>query len=99
MQHFVPMNIGFDAIQRRDFITNHVSEFAVKLYSQEPEVPEAIVIADGGYGFLPKSRNFRILHQSFSMHKDRHMIVGLDGYIVDIQGPYFSDSKKMMPLF
>ena len=99
MQHFVPMNIGFDAISKRDFIANHFSEFANKLYNPEPAVPVAIVIANGGYGFLPNSRDFRTLRQSFSMHKHRsfiktHMIVGVDGYIVDIQGPYFSDSKN-----
>ncbi|KYN06089.1 hypothetical protein ALC62_02972 [Cyphomyrmex costatus] len=37
--------------------------------------------------------------QSFSLHKGRHLIkpvlvVAPDGYILDIQGPYFSDSRN-----
>lgn len=53
----------------------------------------------GTYVCIPKSSNFRSLRQSYSIHKGRHLlkpvlIVAPDGYILDIQGPYFSDSKN-----
>jgi len=58
-----------------------------------------IAIIDGTYVYIPKSTNFRALRQSYCVHKGRHLvkpvlIVAPDGYILDIQGPYFSDSKN-----
>ncbi|KYQ53566.1 hypothetical protein ALC60_00093, partial [Trachymyrmex zeteki] len=49
--------------------------------------------------YIQKSSNFRALRQSYCVHKGRHLIkpvliVAPDGYILDIQGPYFSDSRN-----
>ena len=42
---------------------------------------------------------FKALRQSFCVHKKKHLvkpslIVGPDGYILDIQGPYFSNAAN-----
>ncbi|XP_071653832.1 uncharacterized protein [Temnothorax longispinosus] len=99
MQRFVPTNIGLDAITRRDYVQRHVTNFANELYNPEPHIPRVIAYIDGTYSYVPKSSNFRTLRQSFSLHKGRHLlkpvlIVAPDGYILDIQGPYFSDSRN-----
>lgn len=99
MLRFVPQNIGFQAITREQFIQNHVSDFANELYNREPELRKAIVCIDGTYSYIPKSSNFRVLRQSYCVHKGRHLlkpvlVVGTDGYILDVHGPYFSDSRN-----
>lgn len=99
MQRFVPQNIGFDSITRENYIARHVTEFGNTLYNAEPNIPRVIAVIDGTYSYIPKSSNFRVLRQSFSLHKNRHLlkpvlIVALDGFILDIQGPYFSDSRN-----
>ncbi|KMQ84797.1 vacuolar protein sorting-associated protein 13c [Lasius niger] len=93
---FVPENVGFQAITRAMFIENHVTEFSNKLYNLQPETPQVIVAIDATYGYMHKSKNFRILRQSFSLHKHRHsikptVIVAPDGYILAGLEPYFSD--------
>lgn len=99
MQRFVPTNIGFNAITRESYIERHVTDFANVLYNPEPQIPRAITFIDGTYSYIQKSSNFRVLRQSYCVHKGRHLlkpilIVAPDGYIIDIQGPYFSDSKN-----
>ncbi|EFN69791.1 hypothetical protein EAG_03885, partial [Camponotus floridanus] len=99
MQRFVPTNIGFDAITREDYIARHVTQFANELYNPDPLTPRVIAIVDGTYTYIPKSTNFRALRQSYSIHKGRHLIkpvliVAPDGWILNIQGPYFSDHRN-----
>ena len=48
---------------------------------------------------MHKSSNFRALRQSYSMHKGRHLmepalLPAPDGDVLDIHGPYFSDSRN-----
>lgn len=95
-RRFVRENIGLEAINRVDFINQHVTPFANELYNGQPNIPRAIVICDAIYAYIHKSSNFRALRQSYSMHKGRHLlkpilIVVTDGYILAILGPYFSD--------
>ncbi|XP_043262240.1 uncharacterized protein LOC122403027 [Colletes gigas] len=99
LQRFVPMNIGFQAITRDEYITNHVTSFANELYNSEPSISKVIAYIDGTYSYINKSSNFRVLRQTYSVHKGRHLvkpalIVAPDGYILAIQGPYFSDSRN-----
>ncbi|XP_018394741.1 PREDICTED: uncharacterized protein LOC108773430 [Cyphomyrmex costatus] len=99
MQRFVPANIGFDAITRENYIARHVTEFANELYNPDPITPRVIGITDATYAYMPKSTNFRALRQSYSVHKGRHLvkpvlIVAPDGWILHIQGPYFSDHSN-----
>jgi len=97
MQRFVPANIGFRSLTREEHIDEHVTPFANILCKSNPERRQAIVYVDGTYS--PKSRNFRSLRQSHCQHKHRHLlkpalVVAPDWYILDIQGPYFSDSRN-----
>ncbi|EFN63420.1 hypothetical protein EAG_13279, partial [Camponotus floridanus] len=99
MQRFVPQNIGFQAITRNEFIERHVTDFANGLYNPQSNEPRIIAYIDGTYAYIHKSSNFRILRQSYCRHKGRHLvkpalIVAPDGYILTIQGPYFSDSRN-----
>ena len=92
LQRFVPMNIGFQAITRDEYITNHVTSFANELYNSEPSISKVIAYIDGTYSYINKSSNFRVLRQTYSVHKGRHLvkpplIVAPDGYILAIQGP------------
>ncbi|KAJ8685550.1 hypothetical protein QAD02_021343 [Eretmocerus hayati] len=99
MQRFVPTNIGFGSITREEFIQRHVTEFANVLYNPHPEEPQAILIIDGTYSYIFKSMNFRVLRQTYSHHKGRHLakpalIVGPDGHIVGVQDPHFADARN-----
>lgn len=98
-KRFVPNNLGFNAITRENYITRHVTEFVNELYNPNPNQPKAIAYIDCTYSKIEKNSNFRILRQSYCFHKKEHMvkpevIVAPDGYILAIQGPYFSDIKN-----
>lgn len=99
MQRFVPGNLGFEAITREQYITQHVTEFANYLYNDEPETRRVIAYMDGTYAPTEKNSNHRILRQTFSLQKKEHlvkpvMVVAPDGYILDVEGPYFADSRN-----
>jgi hypothetical protein len=99
MHDFVPKYLGLEAITRDQYIEKHVTEFSNQLYNADNTEKVAIATVDGTYLYIPKSSNWRVLRQSFSMHKGRHlikpvMLTAPDGYILDVHGPYFSDSKN-----
>ena len=99
MGRFVLENLGFGSITREEFIENHVTDFANRLYNPEPDERKAIVYIDCTYLDIEKSMCFKALRQSFCTHKKKHLvkpsvIVGSDGYILDIQGPYFSNAAN-----
>ena len=99
MGRFVLENVGFGAITRQEYIERHVKPFANELYNPDPQVPRVIACIDGTYSHIDKSSNFRLLRQSFCLHKGRHLvkpalIVAPDGHILSVQGPYFSDSRN-----
>lgn len=102
MIRFVPDNLGINSNEARDreqFIQQHVTPFANELYNPEPNDPKAILYPDCTYLKVPRSRNFQVARQSYSMHKKYTLLkVGLvvapDGYILDVHGPYFSDSRN-----
>lgn len=99
LERFVPNNIGPGSITRQQFIDQHVTDFANELYNPEPEHRKAIVAIDTTYSYLQKSSNFRVLRQSYSIHKNRHLLkptvmVAPNGYFLGIWGPYFSDARN-----
>lgn len=99
LERFVPDNIGPQSINRQQFINQHVTDFANELYNPEPAERKAIVAIDTTYSYIHKSSNFRVLRQSYSLHKHRHLLkptllVAPDGYILAILGPYFSDARN-----
>ncbi|CAB0041034.1 unnamed protein product [Trichogramma brassicae] len=99
MLRFVPENLGLNAITRAQYIREHVTEFSNMLYNNEPHRPTAIVYIDGTYTYTYKSSNFRALRQTYCRHKGEHLVkpalmVAPDGYILDVHGPFFSDSQN-----
>lgn len=99
MLRFVPGNLGLEAITRDQCINLHVTEFANYLYNDAPETQRMIAYIDGTYAPTEKNSNHRILRQTFSMHKKDHllkpvMLVAPDGYIIDIEGPYYADARN-----
>ena len=99
MQRFVLQNIRFCSIARENYINKHVTVFTNALYNPESETRRAIIIFEGTYVYIPKCSNFQILRQSYCLHKGRHLLqllllVASDGYILDIQGPYFLDCRN-----
>lgn len=68
-QRFVLNNIGPASITRQNYITQHVTEFANILYNPQPDIPNVVAIIDSTYAYINKSTNFRVLRQSYSMHK------------------------------
>lgn len=99
LMRFVPQNIGLNAIGRQAYIENHVTEFTNQLYNTDPPNRVPIVYIDGTYAYIEKSSNFQTLRFSYCVHKGRHLVkpalvVAPDGYILDIHGPYFSDSQN-----
>lgn len=99
LQRFVLTNIGPESIRRQEFIMQHVTEFANKLYNPQPEEPKVVAVIDSTYAYIHKSKNFRVLRQSYSVHKNRHLlkptlIIAPDGYSLTIFGPYFSDARN-----
>lgn len=99
MIRFVNENIGFGAITREDYIERHVTPFSNQLYNDAPQNPKVIVYNDCTYLHIEKSSCFKALRQSFYVHENRHllkssMLVAPDEYILDIQGPYFSNATN-----
>lgn len=96
---FTRENIGFEAISRQEYIERHVTDFANHLYNTTPEDSRAIVYNDCTYLDIERSTCFKTLRQSYCTHKKKHlvkpsMLVAPDGYILDIQGPYFSNASN-----
>lgn len=96
---FVRENIGPESITRQAYIAQHVTEFSNALYNSQPNEARAIAIIDSTYAYIHKSSSFRVLRQSYSLHKHRHLlkptlVVAPDGFILAIFGPYFSDSAN-----
>jgi len=78
---------------------SHVTDFTNTLYNQEPEIRRAIIVLDRTYIRVPRNSNFRVMRQSFSPHKHYFllkpiMLVAPNGHILDVHGPYFSDSRN-----
>ena len=97
MTDFVPNNLGFHHITHEDFCKKHTTKTASTLFSSGPD--DAIVVLDGTYIYIQKSSDYVFQRRSYSMHKNRSLlksmvIVGTDGYILDIVRPYFADCSN-----
>ncbi|CAF4651489.1 unnamed protein product, partial [Rotaria sp. Silwood2] len=92
---FVPYNLGFNHISRREIIDQHTSAIASQLMCGD-EADKVIVVADSTYIFIQKSRNNNFQRKTYSLHKKRSLlkpmiVVSTTGYIIDCIGPFFSD--------
>ncbi|CAG2184344.1 IQSEC [Mytilus edulis] len=98
MQDFVPHFIGFQHISHEDFVRNHTTPIAKTLFANDSE-DAAIIVMDGTYIYLQKSADYEFQRLSYSLHKNRPLvkpmvIVGTDGYILSVLGPYFANGKN-----
>lgn len=94
MNDFVPLHLGFERISHDEFCRRHTTETASKLFGTN--INDAITVLDGTYIYIQKSADYSFQRRSYSIHKNRPllkpmMIVGTDGYILDVIGPYFAD--------
>lgn len=90
-QDFVIRHLGFNHISRDDIIA-HSLPVPSSLYSN-PLNPVAIVLCNGSYIYVQKSKNFLFQKRTYSLHKYKNLLKPFlitcpDGYITDICGPY-----------
>ncbi|XP_065939474.1 uncharacterized protein, partial [Magallana gigas] len=94
MKDFVPLHIGFQHISHEDFVSRHTTPLSKQLFSSHDD-DAAIIVLDGTYVYIQKSSNYTFQRMSYSLHKHRPLvkpmvIVGTDGYILSILGPYYA---------
>ncbi|CAC5408154.1 unnamed protein product [Mytilus coruscus] len=97
METFIPHTLGFQHVSPGDFVTNHTTPVAKQLFTTDPR--RAVIVLDGTYIYIQKSSDYHFQRMSYSMHKHRPLvkpliIVGTDGYILSILGPYFADGHN-----
>ena len=97
MEHFVPKFLGFSHMTRDEFVSKHTRPFVQHLLANG--MPVAVLVLDGTYIYIQKSGNYTFQRQTFSGHKHRPlvkpmMVVGTDGYIPSVLGPYLADGKN-----
>ena len=97
MTHFVLRYLGFQHMSRDDFIKEHTRSLVQEVLADGEKV--AAIFLDGTYLYIEKSSNYSFQRQTYSGHKHRSlikpmMVVGTDGYILSVLGPYLSDGKN-----
>ena len=96
---FVPDYLGFPHISRDEVIEHHTRPLARELFAKTMTENPAILVLDGTYIYVQKSKNFSFSKRSYSLHKHRPLVklmlvVTTTGYIVSMLGPYLADSKN-----
>lgn len=94
MDTFVPKHLGFQHISHQEFCDKHTTPVARTLFTKAED--EAVLLLDGTYIFIQKSGDYYFQRRSYSLHKNRPlvkpmMVVGSDGYILSVLGPYMAD--------
>lgn len=100
MKDFVPLHIGFQHISHEDFVSRHITPLSKQLFSSHDD-DAAIIVLDGTYVYIQKSSNYTFQRMSYSLHKHRPLvkpmvIVGTDGYILSILGPYYAKNNDAL---
>ncbi|XP_033756033.1 uncharacterized protein LOC117338794 isoform X2 [Pecten maximus] len=93
METLVPTHLGFGHLAHNDFIEKHTTPIAKELFTTGKE---AVLVLDGTYLYIQKSMDYKFQRMSYSLHKNRPlvkpmMVVGTDGYILSVLGPYLAD--------
>lgn len=99
MIRFVNENIGFGAITREDYIEWHVTPFSNQLYNDTSQNPKVIIYNDYTYLHIEKNACLKLCVNHFVSIKTDicskpSMLMAPDRYILDIQGPYFSNATN-----
>ncbi|CAF3534090.1 unnamed protein product [Rotaria socialis] len=89
-------NLGFGHVTREDVIGHHTTTIARELMCGGDSTDTAIIIIDGTYLYIQKSRNNEFQRKTFNLYKKRSllkpmMIVTTTGYSVACIGPFLSD--------
>ena len=96
MRLFVSLYLGFDCFTREDIIKNHTRPLAKSLLCADGE--KVILVLDGTYIYIQKSKNFSFQRRSYSLHKSRPLVkpmvvVTTTGHFVAILGPYLAKNN------
>ena len=96
MESFVPRHLGFQHISHQEFCEKHITPMARPLFTSTGNNNEAVLVLDGTYIYIQKSSDYDLQRKCYSLHKNRPlikpmMVVGTDGYILSVLGPYMSD--------
>lgn len=109
MEHFVPLHIGLQHLNRKDVIRRNLS-IPNALFGNpngSDQTRPAITICDGTYIYIEKSSNYFYQKETYSLHKYVNLVkpflcVCTDGHIIDVIGPYAAtqtDAEIMKDLF
>ncbi|CAC5365557.1 unnamed protein product [Mytilus coruscus] len=95
MQSFVPSFLGFNHITHQEFSQKHTTPTAKTLFTNGND-DTAILVLDGTYLYVQKNSFHQFQKMTYSMLKGRllvkpMLIVGADGFILNVMGPYFAD--------
>ncbi|CAF4872633.1 unnamed protein product [Rotaria socialis] len=90
------LRLGFGHVTREDVIGHHTTTIARELMCGGDSTDTAIIIIDGTYLYIQKSRNNEFQRKTFNLYKKRSllkpmMIVTTTGYSVACIGPFLSD--------
>lgn len=99
MKNFVPKHLGLDHITHDQFCEQHTTSMAGSIFKSCQDASEAVLVLDGTYIYIQKSMDYLFQRKSYSMHKNRPlvkpmMVVGSDGYILTVFGPYYASGKN-----
>ncbi len=70
---FVDKNLGFEAISREDVKNKYTSPLAKEIYLPDND-DNVILVCDGTYIYIQKSRDYVFSQRTFSMHKHRPLV-------------------------
>ena len=97
-QYFVPYNLRFNHVSREKAISQYTRPLAKMILANNSN-DEVILVLNGTYVYIHKSRNNCLRRKLYCIYKGRFlvkmmMIVTTKGYIISALGPYYSDSKN-----
>ena len=72
-QHFVPFNLGFHHVTRRQVITEYTRPLA-KLILASDSKDAVILVLDATYVYVQKSSNYPLQRKLYCMHKGRPLV-------------------------
>lgn len=86
---FMPIHIN--VVRSRDYLVQKSSAMCNGIFNRDGE--KVVLICDGTYIFINKSRNYKMQRETYTDQKKRNnikimMIVTTNGYIVHALGPY-----------
>ena len=98
VRDFVPLNVVFHHLTRKDIIDRLTTHVSKQLFS-DPISDTVILVLDGTYKYIQKSSSYKFQRLTYSVYKGRPLVnpfivTTTDGYIVDVVGPFFSNRRN-----